>query len=187
MSPRRRGSSLVLSVHRLNLGMNMSLEKWSQMSSIVGMVVSILMMGVSIFGLLLIFSQLDQVTEHKKWENYNAMNLRYYKWYSQMPDGMDKDSCVPFKERTMEVKNWTKTYFDLYAEEHWLYIKGLIPDEMWTKMIDKGVNVNLVSFPVLVRGYEYWKNKKSFTHPEGFINLVDEKLIELGIMDKSCD
>ena len=105
-----------------------------------------------------------------------------------MPDEIDKDkdSYVPFNDRTMKVKNWTKTYFDLYAEEYWLYTEGLIPKEMWTKMIDKGVDVNLVSFPVLVQGYEYWKDKKSFTHPEGFINLVDEKLIKLDIMDKSC-
>lgn len=96
-----------------------------------------------------------------------------------MPKNMDVDTCVPFSEQEQDVKRWARTYFNLYSEEYWLYLEGLIPEEMWTKRIDNGVNVNLTSYPLLVRGYEYWRGKSSFVHPEGFRKLVDSKLVSL--------
>jgi len=134
---------------------------------------------LTILGLGLVVYQLYQGNEHKRWENYNAMNLRYYEWYANMPENMDIDSCVPFPEQKQEVKRWARTYFNLYSEEYWLYLEKLIPEEMWTKRIDNGVNVNLVTYPLLVRGYEYWREKDSFAHPKRFRELVDSKLVSL--------
>ena len=55
-----------------------------------------------------------------------------------------------------------------------------MPKEMWETRIDNGVNVNLINYPLLVRGYAYWKSKGSFIHPEDFIPLVDSKIKRLG-------
>ena len=107
------------------------------------------------------------------------MTRRYYEWLSNVPGGMEADSCVPFGAQNEAVKKWARAYFDLYSEEYWLYKNGLIPAEMWTVRIDSGVNVNLISYPLLVRGYEYWKAQGLFTHPEDFRKLVDEKLLKL--------
>lgn len=130
----------------------------------------------TIAGLVFVWLQLHQSNEHKKWENYNAMNLRYYEWYANMPPNMDVDTCTPFSEQPQQVKRWARTYFNLYSEEYWLYLEDLIPEEMWTKRIDNGVNVNLKTYPLLVRGYSYWKSKDSFVHPEGFREHVEHKL-----------
>ncbi|MBI1424430.1 MAG: hypothetical protein GC149_13380 [Gammaproteobacteria bacterium] len=130
----------------------------------------------TITGLVFVWLQLHQSNEHKKWENYNAMNLRYYEWYANMPDKMDVDTCVPFSKQPQEVKRWARTYFNLYSEEYWLYQEDLIPKEMWTKRIDNGVNVNLETYPLLVRGYAYWKSKNAFVHPDGFRSHIARKL-----------
>jgi len=135
--------------------------------------------SLTILGLAFVFYQLYQSNEHKRWENYNAMNLRYYEWYANMPQNMDVDTCVPFSEQKQEVKRWARTYFNLYSEEYWLYLEKLIPEEMWTKRIDNGVDVNLKTYPLLVRGYKYWREKDSFVHPDGFRDLVDKKLMSL--------
>jgi hypothetical protein len=134
---------------------------------------------VSIIGVGYVYSQLHQANEHKKWENYNLMTRRYYEWFSNVPAGMETDSCVPFGTQNDAVKKWARAYFDLYSEEYWLYKNGLIPAEMWTVRIDSGVNVNLISYPLLVRGYEYWKAQGLFVHPEDFRKLVDDKLLKL--------
>lgn len=141
----------------------------------------------TIVGLAAVFYQLHQSNEHKKWENYNEMNHRYYEWYAKMPPGMETDSCVPFEKQDQVVKRWARTYFNLYSEEYWLYLEQLIPEEMWTKRIDNGVNVNLVSYPLLVRGYKYWNEKDSFKHPDGFTDLVDKKLEALNDKLKLLD
>ena len=134
---------------------------------------------LTIVGLIFVWLQLHQSNEHKKWENYNAMNLRYYEWYANMPPNMDVDTCTPFSEQRQQVKRWARTYFNLYSEEYWLYLENLIPEEMWTKRIDNGVNVNLKTYPLLVRGYVYWKSRGAFMHPEGFRALVEHKLTML--------
>jgi len=134
---------------------------------------------LSLIGLLFVWLQLKQANEHKQWENYNAMNLRYYEWYSTMPDGISIDPCMPFSKRPPAVKKWARTYFDLYAEEFWLYQNQLIPNKMWKKMIDGGVTINLVTYPVLIRGYEYWKKQGAFQYPNEFIGIVDNKIESL--------
>ena len=134
---------------------------------------------LTIVSLILVWLQLYQSNEHKKWENYNAMNLRYYEWYANMPPNMDVDTCIPFSKQPQQVKRWVRAYFNLYSEEYWLYLENLIPEEMWTKRIDNGVDVNLKTYPLLVRGYNYWKSRGAFIHPEGFRDHVERKLVML--------
>lgn len=135
--------------------------------------------ALTIIGLFLVFYQLHQSNEHKKWENYNAMNLRYYEWYSSFPENIEVDSCLPFDQQPQRVKRWVRTYFNLYSEEYWLYLENLIPEDMWKKRIDNGVNVNLEAYPILVRGYYYWKEKQAFKHPDTFLKVVDAKLASI--------
>lgn len=71
------------------------------------------------------------------------------------------------------------SYFDLYSEEHWLYPQQLIPEGMWSERTDGGVDVNLLTYPVLVEGYDYWKRRGAFMHPPEFIVWVDAKVQRL--------
>ena len=130
-------------------------------------------------GLFLVVYQLYQGNENKRWENYNVMNLRYYEWYSKIPENAAIDTCEPFSKQSNETKKWVRAYFNLYSEEYWLFLNGLIPQEMWTKRIDNGVDVNLKTYPVLVRGYWYWRDIGTFNHPEGFKQIVNSKLKKL--------
>lgn len=122
----------------------------------------------------------NQNNEHRRWQNYNEMNLRYSDLYDSMPDKVAKDSGVEFSKLPEESKRWVRQYFDLYSEEFWLYQKKLIPKEMWTERIDVGVKVNLDQYPVMIKGYQYWKERGSFNHPEAFREVVERKIGEAG-------
>lgn len=63
-----------------------------------------------------------------------------------------------------------------YSEEYWLYKNNLMPKEMWTKRIDNGVQVNLKTYPALIKGYFYWRDKGAFNHPAEFRQLVESKI-----------
>lgn len=135
--------------------------------------------GLTLVGIGFVVVQLYQSNEHKRWENFNDLNIRYYEWYSNTPKDLDDDLCSPFDEQNEKIKKWTRTYFNLYSEEYWLYQNNLIPKDMWELRIDNGVDVNLTSYPQLVRGYQYWKEKGAFVHPSDFRSLVDAKLEKL--------
>jgi len=134
---------------------------------------------LTILGIAIVVYQLMQSNEHKRWENYNSLNLRYYSLYSEIPTVLKSDSCKPFKFQDKKVKVWVRSYFNLYSEEYWLYLNNLIPEEMWTIRINNGVDVNLLRYPLLVRGYEYWKEQGAFVHPNDFKKLVEDKIKSL--------
>jgi len=131
---------------------------------------------VTIIGLFFVAYQVYQGNEHKKWENYNSLNIRYYELYSQIPEVLEHDSCIPFENHEKKIKVWVRSYLNLYSEEYWLHLHGLMPEEMWGIRINNGADVNFVNYPLLIKGYQYWKGKGSFIHPEGFIILVDRKI-----------
>lgn len=118
-------------------------------------------------------AQLEQGNFHKRWQNYNELNLRYAQLYDSMPDEMAIDSGKEFSKLSHKAKRWVRRYFNLYSEEYWLYQNGLMPEEMWTQRIKNGVKVNLETYPVMVKGYFYWKKKGSFKHPKDFIHVVE--------------
>lgn len=134
---------------------------------------------VMFWGLMLVYAQLKQANEHQKWNNYNQLNIHYSTLYRELPAELEASSCKRFGELTPPGKKWIRSYFNLYSEEHYLFLEHLIPKEMWTKRIDGGVEVNMLSYPVIIEGYEYWKKRGSFTHPEGFIEFVDNKIAAL--------
>lgn len=144
--------------------------------------------ALTLVGIGFVVAQLYQSNEHKRWENFNDLNIRYYEWYSNIPENLNNDLCGPFEELDEQIKKWTRTYFNLYSEEYWLYQNNLIPEEMWELRIDNGVDVNLVSYPQLIRGYQYWKKQGAFVHPANFRKLVDEKLNKLKskMPDNNC-
>ena len=133
----------------------------------------------SIVGLFFVAYQLKQANESQKWGNFNQLNIHYYDLYRELPQELHDSACKEFVSVGDSSKKWIRSYFDLYSEENWLYEEGLIPEEMWTKRIDGGVRVNLLTYPTLVDGYEYWKKVGAFRHPPSFIPMVDKKIMAL--------
>ena len=60
--------------------------------------------SLTLVGLVFVVFQLHQSNEHKRWENYNSLNLRYYELYSKIPKELGTDSCKPFEAQAKEVK-----------------------------------------------------------------------------------
>jgi len=127
-------------------------------------------------GLILVDAQLKQGNEHQKWNNYNQLNIHYSALYRDLPEELEAASCIRFDELKPNGKKWIRSYFNLYSEEHYLFQQNLIPEEMWTKRIDNGVEVNMLSYPVIIEGYEHWKGRGSFKHPNNFVTFVDAKI-----------
>lgn len=153
------------------------MNKWIKNNSeMLSTIISIIGIIVAVVGLCFVYAQLEQANTLKKWENYNVMNERYHKWYMDTPAIADSFKCESFENVQEKTKRWVRSYFHLYSEEYWLFQNDLIPEEMWTKRIDGGVNINLEKYPILISGYEYWKNEGSFSHPIDFTVLVDQKI-----------
>jgi len=134
---------------------------------------------VMFWGLMLVYAQLKQANEHQRWNNYNQLNIHYSSLYRELPTELEASSCKRVEELPPAGKKWIRSYFNLYSEEHYLYLEHLIPKEMWTKRIDGGVEVNMLSYPVIIECYEHWKKRGSFTHPDEFIAFVDNKIAAL--------
>lgn len=134
---------------------------------------------LTFWGLTLVYAQLKQGNEHQKWNNYNQLNIHYSALYRDIPEDLEAASCKRFDELTPSGKKWIRSYFNLYSEEHYLFQQNLIPEEMWTKRIDNGVEVNILSYPVIIEGYERWKERGSFKHPKEFAAFVDTKIANL--------
>lgn len=134
---------------------------------------------LTFWGLTLVYAQLKQANEHQKWSNYNQLNIHYSSLYRELPEELEAASCKGYVELTPAGKKWIRSYFNLYSEEHYLFLERLIPGDMWLKRIDNGVEVNMLSYPVIIEGYEHWKSRGSFTHPKEFIAFVDKKIAVL--------
>jgi hypothetical protein len=126
------------------------------------------------------YAQLSLANEHKRWQNYNDMNIRYAELYKSIPEEIASGCSGNFEKLEPETKRWVRQYFNLYSEEYWLFLNELIPKEMWTHRIHGGVRVNLNKYPALVDGYRYWTAEGAFTHPKDFPAEV-----ELAILDAS--
>ena len=126
------------------------------------------------------YAQLSLANEHKRWQNYNDMNVRYAELYKNIPEEIASGCSGNFEKLEQEEKRWVRQYFDLYSEEYWLFLNELMPKEMWSHRIYGGVRVNLNKYPALVDGYRYWKAEGAFRHPDEFPAEV-----ELAISDAS--
>jgi hypothetical protein len=131
---------------------------------------------LTFFGLLLVCAQLKQANEHHKWNNYNQLDIHYSNLYRQLPPELEAASCKRFEDLEPNSKTWIRSYFNLCAEKYYLFLKHLIPEEMWTKQIDNGIEVNMLAYPVIIEGYEYGKKRRSFTHPKEFYAFMDNKI-----------
>ena len=134
---------------------------------------------VAVIGLGTVIYQLNQANKHKRWDNYNAMNAAYHSLYSEVYDGEFSEllkSHTHISSLDSKQLAWIRAYFDLYAEEFWLDEQHLVLANMLLKQIDGGVNLNLREHPVMMNGYEFWKEKGAFQHPDGFINFIDNKI-----------
>jgi hypothetical protein len=129
------------------------------------------------------YEQLELANEQKRWQNYNEMNVRYAELYKSItPEIASGCRSDDFEKLQPETKRWVRQYFDLYSEEYWLYLKKLIPEEMWTRRIYGGVRVNLNKYPALVEGYRYWKGEGSFTHPDDFQSEVERAIADAKLL-----
>jgi hypothetical protein len=136
--------------------------------------------GFLAFGQLKIANaQFEQANDQRRWQNYNEMNVRYAELYKTIPADI-ASGCAPeeFQKLEAETKRWVRQYFDLYSEEYWLFVNKLIPEEMWTRRIHRGVRVNLSKYPALIDGYHYWKAAGSFTHPDDFQTVVEAAIAD---------
>lgn len=133
---------------------------------------SLLAFIVAAGGLYLTYEQLEQANAHKRWQNYNELNIRYAELYRNIPRDIASNEKREFEQRPPTSKRWVRQYFDLYSEEFWLYKNNMVPAEMWTRRIHGGVRVNLSTYPALIDGYEYWYKKGSFRHPDDFFDEV---------------
>jgi len=137
---------------------------------------------IALAGTIFVGFQYSQTNKHKKWDNYNAMNAAYHNLYDNLYEGKYigvLNKCSKITDLSSAELAWIRAYFDLYAEEHWLEIEHLIPKGMWSNQIGGGVNLNLKTHPVMIDGYNYWKDKGAFKHPPEFIPYVDKKLMSL--------
>ncbi|MER0171050.1 MAG: hypothetical protein DU489_10670 [Nitrosomonas sp.] len=137
---------------------------------------------IVIFSYCLAEQQLVLLRDQRQWQNFNEMNVRYANLLSKMPKKICLDSHS-IDSKDQEIKIWIRQYFDLYSEEYWLNERKLIPDEMWKKRIRPGVVVNLKVYPILVDGYNYWKDQGAFEHPDGFYKVVEEDINKAKIKD----
>lgn len=120
--------------------------------------------------------------DQRQWQNFNEMNVRYANLLSKMPEKISSDNHS-IDSKDQEIKIWVRQYFDLYSEKHWLYKKQLIPEEMWKCRVRPGVVVNLKAYPILVNGYNYWKDQGAFNHPDDFHKVVEEDINKAKIKD----
>lgn len=130
----------------------------------------------AVVGLGFVYAQMEQANELRRWTNYNEMNLRYHQLYSAIPDTLTGGKTIEFEEFSLKEKRWVRQYFNLYAEEYYLFLENLIPKQMWTERIANGVAVNLAQYPLLIEGYEYWKRQGALSHPKDFREMVDAKI-----------
>lgn len=128
-------------------------------------------------------AHLNELKVQQKWENFNAMNIRYTELLGKISfDGMELSSSS-FESADTKTKIWIRQYFDLYSEECWLNEKGLLPDSMFNDRIRRGVVVNLKEYPILKDGYNYWKDQGAFDHPKDFKVVVEEDIKRAGEKD----
>ncbi|HEY4698196.1 MAG: hypothetical protein A3J49_04260 [Gallionellales bacterium RIFCSPHIGHO2_02_FULL_57_16] len=135
--------------------------------------------AIAILAVCLAWSQLGQMNEQQRWQNYSELNSRYATFYRELPKEILVDSHIDFLKSKPETKRAVRQYFDLYSEEYWLYQEGLIPEIMWTQRISNGVIVNLSEYPVLISGFRYWKEKGAFLHPADFRAEVEKQIAEV--------
>ena len=133
--------------------------------------VTIVNIIIGTVGICFVVEKLEQVNENNQWNNYNLLNERYAKLY------------VQFNDRTKtngDCNILSKLYFNLSSEEYFLYKNGLISHNMWKYRVLKGIEINLKEYEFLSNGYECWKDKGSFKHPDGFIGIINGKVKLLG-------
>ncbi len=138
---------------------------------------------------VLITVQLYQLNKLKKFDNFNHFNEIYDSWYDEMPKCLkDESSCEPWEKLSPNDKAWVRRYFNLYTQEYYFEINGMIPDEMWNDLIHgtNGCNgaaiVNLREYSILVEGYYAWKEKGEFQFPEKFTEILDKKIKECRLL-----
>lgn len=120
--------------------------------------------------------QLALLKVQRQWQNFNEMNVRYAELLGKISSGEIELSSSLFESADVKTKIWIRQYFDLYSEECWLNEKNLLPEDMFNKRIRRGVVVNLKEYPILIDGYDYWKSRGAFNHPENFKVVIEEDI-----------
>ena len=151
------------------------MERYGQIVAQWGTFLAVL---VAMLGMYFTYAQLQQANEHKRWQNYNELNVRYAELYKTLPEDIASGKKCDFEHLPFRSKRWVRQYFDLYSEEFWLFKNNMIPAEMWTRRIYGGVRVNLSTYPALIDGYDYWRSQGSFKHPDDFDQEVRMAIAE---------
>lgn len=145
---------------------------------------------ITFIGILYIHCQLKQSIEFKKYDNFKYFNKIYDDWYDDMPLQIVHNEEASFSTLDASGKAWVRRYFNLYAQEYYLYKKEMIPKEMWEKLIhgckeDKTLNSafrNIQRYPSLLEGYYDWKqDSNAFGFPSDFTTMLENELGKCGI------
>ncbi|MCL7487806.1 MAG: hypothetical protein M8357_06510 [Desulfobulbaceae bacterium] len=114
--------------------------------------------------------QLEAANQHDRWNNYKVLNLRYADLLAEVP--VEMTTGIEYQDLSKNSKLWIRRYFDLTSEEYWLYLNNLMPKEMWERRIVEGIKINMEEYPPLKSGLLYWGQKKGYSHPDDFVEIV---------------
>jgi len=134
---------------------------------------------IGILGVAIAIISLWQVNAHFQWQNFNDLNLRYANLISTMPEKISDKGSGSFESLEEQQKLWVRYYFNLTSEEYYLYKRCLIPGEMWKNRIVPGVKLNMATFPMIISGFRYWKERGAFNHPSDFITVMEKMIAEI--------
>src|SRR5687768_12283155 len=69
---------------------------------------SLLAFIVAAGGLYLTYEQLEQANGHKRWQNYNELNIRYAELYRNIPKDIASNEKCEFEQRPPSSKRWVR-------------------------------------------------------------------------------
>ncbi len=139
---------------------------------------------LSIVSVSILWYQISQTNEFKKFDNFKYFNKVYDDWYNDMPEKISNNEKTHFCNLTGDGKAWVRRYFNLYAHEYYFSEKGMLPKEMWQNLIhgcddEKNLNAafrNMKKYPALLEGYFSWREEGSFSFPHGFADMLKSEL-----------
>jgi hypothetical protein len=61
---------------------------------------------VAIVGMGFTYAQLEQTNDHKRWQNYNEVNIRYAELYKGLPPDIASKETLKFEQPPPSSKRW---------------------------------------------------------------------------------
>ena len=136
----------------------------------------------AIGGLASVAFGISQSNEHKRWDNYNAMNNVYRGMFAELQtDDFKKfrNKCSSYDNLTFKEQAWIRSYYNLYVEEFDLDKAKLLPPKMMEDTISRGFKLNLREYPVIIEGFDVLISKQAFKNKPKFKEHVRSEISEV--------